>query len=443
MALVFKKARKLLPINLDLLNLVIISSVNYFSRMAKNLKTSIFAPKQNPEIFEIEGAVFSSTNCGLYKHKDDLTLIHFPSGASVGGAFTRSLMASPPVLKCRENLKNGNAFALVVNSGNSLAMTGTQGAKTVEEIISGVASVLNVEKNGVFISSTGVIGQLFASEKITKSLPKLKESLAKDSILQTAKTIMTTDTFPKIASIQTEIDGQTVAITGIAKGSGMIEPNMATMLAYIFTDACISSTILQKLVEKYLENSFNSITVDSDTSTSDSLIAFATNKIHHKEINAIEDRHFQHFCTAFESIMQSLAKQIIQDGEGISKFITINVFGGETEKSAKIVGKAIANSPLVKTAIAGCDPNWGRIAAAVGKTSEKVHLHKFSVSIGGFTIYENEGISPHYKEEDVYKYLQGSEVEISVGLGVGNAKSTVWTCDLTHGYIDINTDYRS
>lgn len=411
--------------------------------MAKNFKTSIFAPKNIREIFEVEGVKFASTNCGLYKHKDDLTLIHFAEGASVGGVFTKSLMASPPVLKCRENLKNGTAFALIVNSGNSLAMTGKKGEAIVEKIISGVSSALNIKENTVFISSTGIIGQLFDENKIINSIPTLKKNLSKNNILQTAQTIMTTDTFPKTASIQTEIDGKTVTITGVAKGSGMIEPNMATMLAYVFTDASISSKILQELVAKYVENSFNAITVDSDTSTSDSLLAFATNKIMHKQVNSIREEHFQNFCTAFEKIMQNLAKQIIQDGEGISKFITINVFGGESEKSAKIVGKAIANSPLVKTAIAGCDPNWGRIAAAAGKTSEKVNLEKFSVEIGGFVIYENGEIKPNYNEEDVYKYLQGNEVEIRVGLGVGNGKSTIWTCDLTHAYIDINTDYRS
>lgn len=411
--------------------------------MAKYLKVSPFAPKEQPYIPEILGVKFASTNCGLYKHKNDLTLVHFPHGASVAGVFTMSKMASPPVLKSKHNLKKKLASALIVNSGNSFAMTGKKGEKSVEKILLSVANCLDVDVNEVFISSTGVIGCLPDHDKIINALPQLVQALDPKNMMESANTIMTTDTFPKVCSAQTEISGKAVTIAGIAKGSGMIEPNMATMLAYIFTDASIPSTVLQEMTSRYVETSFNSITVDSDTSTSDSLMVFATNMVKHEKVISIHDEHVQNFANALQGVMQNLAKQIIQDGEGISKCIAVNVCGAKNDKSAKVVAKAIANSPLVKTAIAGSDPNWGRIAMAVGKTSEAVDLTQFSVKIGDCVIYDNESINPDYNEESVYKYLQRSEIEITVNLGVGNGQSTVWTCDLTHGYIDINTDYRS
>ena len=411
--------------------------------MAKNItQISPFAPKEIQVPFEVSGVKSSSTRCGLYKHKEDLTLFSFTNGTSVAGVFTKSLMASPPVIKCRENLKTGRSAALVVNSGNSLAMTGKKGEEIVEEIVSCVANELNVPKNEVFICSTGVIGALLDSTKITNAIPKLAKELSPSNIGNSAKAIMTTDTFPKIISVKTEIDGNEVAITGIAKGSGMIEPNMATMLAYIFTDATISSFALQELLNKHIDSTFNSITVDSDTSTSDSLIAFATNQVG-EMIDDSKDPKLSKFSNALHSVMESLAKQIVMDGEGAQKFVTINVEGAESGVSAKVIAKSIANSPLVKTAIAGCDPNWGRIAMAIGKTSEKVNLEKLKIAIGTHTIYENEELSPIYNEEAVYYYLRGAFVEITVNVGVGSETSTVWTCDLTHGYIDINVDYRS
>ncbi len=411
--------------------------------MAKNItQISPFAPKEVQVPFEISGVKSSSTCCGLYKHKEDLTLFSFMNGTSVAGVFTKSLMASPPVLKCRQNLKTGKASALIVNSGNSLAMTGKKGEEIVETIVSCVAGQLNVPKNEVFICSTGVIGALLEVSKITNAMPSLVKELSPANIRNSAKAIMTTDTFPKIVSLKTEIDGNEVIITGIAKGSGMIEPNMATMLAYIFTNASISSTALQSLIEAHTDSTFNSITVDSDTSTSDSLIAFATNQVG-EMIDDSKSPKLGQFSKALHSVMENLAKQIVMDGEGAQKFVTINVEGAENGKSAKIIAKSIANSPLVKTAIAGCDPNWGRIAMAVGKTSEKVDLKKLKIAIGTHTIYENEELSPNYSEEAVYYYLRGAFVEITVWVGNGDGNATVWTCDLTHGYIDINVDYRS
>ena len=411
--------------------------------MAKNItQISPFAPKEVQVPFEISGVKSSSTCCGLYQHKHDLTLFSFTQNTSVAGVFTKSLMASPPVLKCRENLRTGKASALVVNSGNSLAMTGKKGEEIVEKIVSCVANELNVPKNEVFICSTGVIGALLDSTKITNAIPSLVAELSPINIGNSAKAIMTTDTFPKIISVKTQIDGNEVVITGIAKGSGMIEPNMATMLAYIFTDASISSSALQELVESHIDSTFNSITVDSDTSTSDSLIAFATNQVG-EMIDDSKNPKLSDFSKALHGVMENLAKQIVMDGEGAQKFVTITVDGAESGKSAKIIAKSIANSPLVKTAIAGCDPNWGRIAMAVGKTSENVNLQKLKIAIGTHIIYENEELSPNYSEEAVYYYLRGAFVEIYVNVGNGDGTSTVWTCDLTHGYIDINVDYRS
>ncbi len=411
--------------------------------MAKNIaQISPFAPKEIQVPFEIQGVESSSTCCGLYKHKHDLTIFSFPQNTSVAGVFTKSLMASPPVLKCRENLKTGMASALIVNSGNSLAMTGKEGEKIVEDIIASVAKELNVPKNEVFICSTGVIGHLFDHSKITNAIPNLAKELSPANIGNSAKAIMTTDTFPKIISVKTQIDGREVVITGIAKGSGMIEPNMATMLAYIFTDASISSFALQELINEHIDSTFNSITVDSDTSTSDSLIAFATNQVG-TQVSDSKNPTLCEFSKALHSVMESLAKQIVMDGEGAQKFVTINVEGAESGKSAKVIAKSIANSPLVKTAIAGCDPNWGRIAMAVGKTSEKIDLTKLKIAIGTHTIYENEELYPNYNEEAVYYYLRGAFVEINVNVGVGEHSSKIWTCDLTHGYIDINVDYRS
>ncbi len=411
--------------------------------MAKNIaQISPFAPKQVQVPFEISGVKSSSTCCGLYKHKHDLTLFSFPQNTSVAGVFTKSLMASPPVLKCRENLKTGRATALVVNSGNSLAMTGKKGEEIVEAIVDCVAGQLNVPKNEVFICSTGVIGALLEVSKITNAIPSLVTNLSPANIGNSAKAIMTTDTFPKIVSVKTLIDGSEVIITGIAKGSGMIEPNMATMLSYIFTNASISSTALQSLIDAHTDSTFNSITVDSDTSTSDSLIAFATNQVG-ETIDDSKNPKLDEFSKALHGVMESLAKQIVMDGEGAQKFVTVIVEGAESGKSAKIIAKSIANSPLVKTAIAGCDPNWGRIAMAIGKTSENVNLQKLKIAIGTHTIYENEELSPNYKEEEVYYYLRGAFVEVRVNVGVGSEASTVWTCDLTHGYIDINVDYRS
>lgn len=406
--------------------------------MAKNLTPSPFAPKKEQPVFPVNGVECASTKCGLYKHKEDLSLFLFTKGTSVAGVFTQSQTASAPVLLCRENLKHQKASALVINSGNSFAMTGKNGIKAVEEIVSSVAKQLNILENEVFICSTGVIGHLPDYTKIINALPTLNAGLCASNINNTAKAIMTTDTFPKTYSTKFTINGKEVTISGVAKGSGMIEPNMATMLAFIFTDAMIPSITLQNIVSKHVETTFNSITVDSDTSTSDTLLAFATN---HVDIKIEEN--LEAFSTQLYSAMESLAKQIIMDGEGITKLITVNVDGAKSYISARTIAKSVANSPLVKTAITGNDPNWGRIAMAIGKTTEEINLQKLSIAIGKHIIYNNEELVPTYKEEEVYYYLRGAFVEINIGVGVGSCSATVWGCNLTQAYIDINADYRS
>ncbi|MFT4967066.1 MAG: glutamate N-acetyltransferase/amino-acid N-acetyltransferase [Candidatus Deianiraeaceae bacterium] len=408
---------------------------------SKNLVPSPLTPKEIQTPYAVKGAVCSSIQCGLYKHKEDLCLFQFNNGTSVAGVFTQSQMASPPVLKCKQNLQNQKASALIVNSGNSFTTTGKAGEDATDKIIKAVAVELKIPEEEIFICSTGIIGELPDIAKIINALPQLHNNLNPNHILHCAKAIMTTDTFPKVCSKTIKIGDEKIIITGIAKGSGMIEPNMATMLSFIFTDANISSNALQTLLNQHVETTFNAITVDSDTSTSDSLIAFATkeSKID-LEINL---KALEIFSIALEEVMRDLAHQIIKDGEGASKFITINVIGAKNDKSAKVIAKAVANSPLVKTAIAGSDPNWGRIAMAIGKTSEDISLTNLSIAIGKHTIYANEALHPQYSEDAVYYYMRGAFVEINIDVGVASGISTVWTCDLTHGYIDINTDYRS
>ncbi len=408
---------------------------------SKNLAPSPFTPKEIQTPYEVKGAVCSSIQCGLYKHKEDLCLFQFNNGTSVAGVFTQSQMASPPVLKCKQNLPNQKASALIVNSGNSFTTTGKAGEEATDTIIKAVAVELKIPEEEIFICSTGIIGEMPDIEKIINALPQLHSKLSPNHILHCAKAIMTTDTFPKVCSKTIKIGDEEIIITGIAKGSGMIEPNMATMLSFIFTDANISSNALQTLLNQHVETTFNAITVDSDTSTSDSLIAFATKES--KIDLEINPKALEIFSIALAEVMRDLAHQIIKDGEGASKFITINVIGAKNDKSAKVIAKAVANSPLVKTAIAGSDPNWGRIAMAIGKTSEDISLTNLSIAIGKHTIYANEALHPQYSEDAVYYYMRGAFVEINIDVGVASGTSTVWTCDLTHGYIDINTDYRS
>jgi glutamate N-acetyltransferase/amino-acid N-acetyltransferase len=363
---------------------------------------------------------------------------HFSSGTTVAGVYTRSLTASAPVLWCRKALLGGQAEALVVNSGNANAFTGKAGDASVERTVEATATLLSCRSSKVFVASTGIIGKPLPDEKLTAILPEVMESLDENNWEEAAQSILTTDTFAKGSSCTANIGGTQVTINGIAKGSGMIAPDMATMLAFIFTDADIDAKSLQALLASGADLSFNAITVDSDTSTSDSLMLFATGQARNNKTAPLDD-----FKAKLTELLIDLACQVVRDGEGASKFISVTVTGAENDEAAKRIGLTIANSPLVKTAIAGEDPNWGRIVMAVGKAGEKADRDKLAIRIGGTAIAEGGQVIPDYDETPVAEYMKGSDINISVDVGIASGRATVWTCDLTHKYISINADYRS
>jgi len=405
---------------------------------------SPLAPKRFPTLPEIAGVTLAAGACGLrYKGRSDVMLAELSVGTAIAGVFTRSLTAAAPIDWCRAALKGGRVRAIVVNSGNANAFTGRVGELAVQDTIKAAANVVGCQKNQVFVSSTGVIGEPLPVERLTKAFPRLKKKLSPKSWKAAATAIMTTDTFPKGATRTAQIDGTTVTLNGFAKGSGMIAPDMATMLGYVFTDAKIAQPVLQKALKAATDKSFNAITVDSDTSTSDTVLLCATGKARHKIVKALGDPRLKDFRQALESIMVDLAQQIVRDGEGASKFIEVTVTGAASTTAAKTIALSIANSPLVKTAIAGEDANWGRIVMAVGKAGEKADRDALDIKIGGVQVTMDGLRKPGYDETPVARHMKGREIDISVDVGVGRGKATVWTCDLTHGYIDINADYRT
>ena len=404
-----------------------------------------------------------TTNCGIkYKNRDDLLLIDFPDGASVAGVFTKSSMPASPISWCKKNIDKHFARALIVNSGNANAFTGKIGDETVQKVVNAIAKNLNCKNEEVFVSSTGVIGEVLDADLICQAIPKMIESKkienlndqdSKDLVDQNfdqeemfnraAQAIMTTDTSKKIVRRSCQINHKTVHLVGFAKGSGMIAPNMATMLGYIFTDAKIAGNTLQKILEQAVEKSFNSITVDSDQSTNDTVLLFATNAIGDHQITDSNSKELQNFITTLNELCLELAKKIVIDGEGAKKLIEITVENANTEIQAKQVAMAIANSPLVKTAIAGADPNWGRIVMAVGKSCDDANPQTLLVKIGDHPLTQNGAKHPQYDEKLVHEYLKNSQVKISINLAIGSKSSTVWTCDLNEEYIKINKDYRT
>ena len=368
-------------------------------------------------------------------------LAELAAGTVVAGTFTRSKTRAAPVLDCQEKLGGASdaGAAIIVNSGNANAFTGIKGVTAVKAITSEVADLLDLPEQRVFTSSTGVIGEPLPHEKVTATLASLMGSLEEDAIEDAAKAIMTTDTFPKGASQQVNIDGKTVTISGIAKGSGMIAPDMATMLVYVFTDAKIGFEPLQDAVSAACDATFNCITVDSDTSTSDTLLVAATGQ---SGVDVSGDLSGP-FGIALQSVMDDLAKQVVRDGEGATKFVTVRVGGASSNEDARKVAFSIANSPLVKTAIAGEDPNWGRVVMAVGKSGANADRDRLSIRFGKVLVAENGQQHPGYVEADAAAHMKNDEVTIEVGLGLGDGQSTVFTCDLTAQYISINADYRS
>jgi len=408
--------------------------------MGKITAVSPLAPDHFPDLPVIDGVRFATIAAGVrYQGRTDVMLAELAPGSTVAGAFTRSATRAAPVLDCQAKIgaTSDTGAAILVNSGNANAFTGKGGVTAVEAITASVADVCNIPQSRVFTSSTGVIGEPLPHDRITAVLADLKGALSDKGISDAAKAIMTTDTFPKGARAEVEIDGKTVSIAGIAKGSGMIAPDMATMLVYIFTDAVVSQPALQKMLSTHTDSTFNCITVDSDTSTSDSLILAATGA------SGVDASESDAFSEALHGVMLNLAHQVVQDGEGATKFIEIAVTGAATDDDAKTHGMAIANSPLIKTAIAGEDPNWGRVVMAVGKSGAAADRDRLSIRFGDIEVAKDGWRSPDYSEEAAAAHMKGQNITIGVDLGLGDGKATVWTCDLTHGYIEINADYRS
>ena len=408
---------------------------------------SPLAPAAFPDLPQIAGVEFASVAAGVrYANRTDVMLVRLAPGTSVAGAFTRSSTRAACIRDCQEKLAAkvpaGAGAAIIVNSGNSNAFTGAAGQSAVQAITDAVATALELPGSRVFSSSTGVIGEPLPFERIADKVPDLVARLSGSGMAGAARAIMTTDTFPKGASATVMGEGGEIRIAGIAKGSGMIAPDMATMLVYIFTDAKIAPPLLQKMLSRQVGDTFNAITVDSDTSTSDALILAATGQSGAAEITA-RSPAAKPFEAALRGVMMDLAHQVIRDGEGATKFVEIRVTGAVSPEDAHRVGMAVANSPLVKTAIAGQDPNWGRIVAAVGKSGAEADRDRLSIRFGDLLVAEKGWRNPAYREEDGAAYMLQQDLVIGIDLGLGKASRTIWTCDLTHRYIDINADYRS
>ncbi len=392
----------------------------------------------------IDGVEMTVAATGVkYKGRPDLLLMRFAKGAQVAGVFTTSLCPSAPVDWCRQHLHGGEAEALVVNAGNANAFTGQAGAAACEAVVQAVSDALITRPSRVFAASTGVIGEVLPAEPIVQSIGHMATTMLAERWQDAAAAIMTTDTFPKGATRSADIGGVTVTINGIAKGSGMIAPDLATMLAFVATDAAIPHAVLQDCLARAVEKSFNRTTVDSDTSTSDTVMLFATGSAANTEPSDADSEDLSGFQDALDELCIDLAQQVVRDGEGASKFISVTVTGAEDDAAAKRVALSIANSPLVKTAIAGEDANWGRIVMAVGKAGERAERDALAIRIGGVEIAAAGVAVDGYNEAPVAQHMQGQEIDIEVDLNIGEGQATVWTCDLTHGYISINADYRS
>jgi glutamate N-acetyltransferase/amino-acid N-acetyltransferase len=410
--------------------------------MAKIEKVSPLAPASFPDIPNIKGVSFSTASAGVkYQGRSDVMLAVLDPGTEIAGVFTSSSTRSFAVIDCEEKINlndSSSGAAIVVNSGNANAFTGSRGKVSVEAITSMAAEVLNVPRSRVFSSSTGVIGEELPHNLIIDALEKMVADKTKKDIFEAAKAIMTTDTYPKGSVRKVLTDQGEITIAGIAKGSGMIAPNMATMLVYLFTDALVKKDVLQSYLSGINERTFNSISVDGDTSTSDTLLMAATGK------SGIRiEKNDENFSKGLASLMTDLAHQVVKDGEGASKFVEINIVNARSKTDAKTHAKSIANSPLVKTALAGEDPNWGRIVMAIGKSGAQAERDKIKIFFGDILVAENGWEAPNYSEEIGAQYMKNATIKISVDLGLGEENTTFWTCDFTNDYISINADYRS
>jgi glutamate N-acetyltransferase / amino-acid N-acetyltransferase len=413
--------------------------------MAAPAPLSPLAPRTYPALPPIAGVRFATIAAGVrYSGRTDVMMALFDRPAAVAGVFTRSKCPSAPVDWCRAHLEGGKARALIVNSGNANAFTGGVGAAAVAEVAEAAAKAVGSAPKEIFMASTGVIGEPLDANRITRVIDALVADASEDALLAAAKAIMTTDTYPKIATARVKLGNSEVVINGIAKGAGMIAPDMATMLAYVFTDADVAPGALQTMLSKSAEGSFNAITVDSDTSTSDTLMMFATGAA--KGAARIEDAadpRAAEFRRALDKLLRNLAHQVVRDGEGARKFITVKVEGAATRKAAKRIALSIANSPLVKTACGGEDANWGRVVMAVGKAGEKAERDKLDIYFGKTRVARQGLRDPDYDEAATSAYMKRDSIEITADLGIGRGRATVWTCDLTKEYVAINGDYRS
>ena len=408
------------------------------------LPISPLAPAEPPSMPTVPGVRLTGLAAGLKKDgSPDLMLALFEAGTTVAGTLTTSRCPSAPVDWCREALPGGQARAVLVNAGNANAFTGRLGTESVAETGAALARAVGCAESQVFLASTGVIGEPLPPESITAHIDRAMGAASPDQWRPAADAIRTTDTFAKLATRRAKIGDRQVTINAIAKGSGMIAPDMATMLAFIFTDAAVPAPVLRPMLKRAVDRSFNATTVDSDTSTSDTVLAFATGAAG----NPIADRHddglWRDFRRALAAVATDVAQQIVRDGEGASKFITINVSGATSSVAARRIGKSVANSPLVKTAIAGEDANWGRIVMAIGKAGDRAARDLVSIAVGGVEIARRGQRVEGYDEAPVAAHMKGREIVIDIDLAIGRGRATVWTCDLTHGYISINADYRS
>ena len=406
---------------------------------------SPLAPKSYPPMPAIDGVRLATAAAGIkYKGRTDVMLMIFDGEASVAGLFTRSKCPSAPVDFCRANLAGGKARILVVNSGNANAFTGKKGAEATALTASTAASAAGCEEGEVFLASTGVIGEPLDASKFSGVLSAMATEAKPDLWLDAAKAIMTTDTYPKVATRGATIDGVAVTLNGMAKGAGMIAPDMATMLSFIATDASISATALQTLLSEGVGNSFNAVTVDSDTSTSDTVLAFATGKAPGQdEVTDANDPRLDDFRAALHALMKDLALQVVRDGEGARKMVTVHVTGADDNHAADVIARSIANSPLVKTAVAGEDANWGRVVMAVGKAGEKADRDRLAIWFGDIRVAVNGERDPDYSEAHASAVMQENEITIRADIGLGDGQAKVYTCDLTKEYVAINGDYRS
>ena len=415
--------------------------------MAKISKISPFAPASLAKLAPIEGVRFATAEAGIrYKSRTDLMVAVMDAGTVAAGVLTRSKTASAPVLWCRKSLKKGSARILVVNSGNANAFTGRRGEETVAITVAHAALAAKCQPHEVFVCSTGVIGEPLDANKFGHLIEGMASSAATDRFQAAAHAILTTDTYPKLATQPAEIGGVCVTINGFCKGAGMIAPDMATMLCYIFTDAAIGAEALQELIARHAATTFNCMTIDGDTSTSDTCLAFATGaaaKRGQKKVTKANSKKLADFSRALHALMQDLAIQVAKDGEGLSKFVTFKVEGAKSWAAARKIALACANSPILKCAIAGEDPNWGRVVMAVGKSGEAANRDKLAIWFGPHCVARDGERAAEYVEAQVAAYMKNAQIVIRVDVGTGSSSATVWTCDLTHDYVSINADYRS